>query len=311
MPEVASTTSSVETPIPKENTIPVEQPEVVDATPRSSFQPIFQRSPATSVGPSTTEHNVAEASPPSSPFVGGFPHKKPMEVLKRLQLKCQQSSGRYPSKTVPVKLSLEVAESLKQIRALLAGQDFLDKCTESPDMAWDALLRLRSLPLNRIHASVARVVIEFEAFFARFTRDLMESQSKRAQRTQLYSQIEAEWDSSVLREQKASQLYTQIQDHNEQMATLDQQRSSYLSQIEELQRKVAEIDEEKMRLNAVEGLPQLETADQEAQAGIVHARKALGLQKNVSLLDQVIFQLDARLVYERELFVELLSKFTV
>ena len=84
MPEVESTTSAIETPIPKENTIPVEQPEVVDATPRSSFQPIFQRSPATSVGPSTTEHNVAEASPPSSPSVGGFPHKKPMEVLKRL-----------------------------------------------------------------------------------------------------------------------------------------------------------------------------------------------------------------------------------
>ena len=115
----------------------------------------------------------------------------------------------------------------------------------------------------------------------------------------------------MLHERKVSQLYTQIQDHNEQMATLDQQKSLYLSQIEELQRKVAEIDEEKMRLNAVEGLPQQETDDQEAQARIVHARQALGLQKNVALLDQIIFQLDARLVYERELFVELLSKFTV
>lgn len=158
MPEVASTSSAVETPAPKDTTVPVEQPEAVEAIPKSSFQPIFQSPPATLVDPSTTAQNMSEASPPSSPSIGGFPHKKPMEVLKKLQLRRQQSSGRYPSKPVPAKLSPEMAESLKQIRTLLSGNDFLDKCAESPDMAKDVLQRLCSLPLNKILAFAARVV---------------------------------------------------------------------------------------------------------------------------------------------------------
>lgn len=64
-----------------------------------------------------------------------------------------------------------------------------------------------------------------------------------------------------------------------------------------------------MKLNSAEDLPRQETIDQEAQVGITHARQDLALQRNVATLDQVIFQLDARLVHERELFVELLAKF--
>lgn len=110
MPKVAPTPSAVETPLPRATTAPVKQPEVVDATPTSSFQPIFQRPPATTVDPSTTEQNASDASPPS---VGGFPNRKPMEVLKKLQLRRQQSSDRAPSTIVPVELSSDMAASLK------------------------------------------------------------------------------------------------------------------------------------------------------------------------------------------------------
>lgn len=74
---------------------------------------------------------------------------------------------------------------------------------------------------------------------------------------------------------------------------------------------MAEIYEEKRKLNEVEGLPQQATADQEIQAGIVHAQQALGMQKRVAILDQIILQLDARLAYERDLYIDLLSKFNV
>lgn len=203
---------------------------------------------------------------------------------------------------MPVEVSSEVAASLKQIRTLLSGDDFMEKCAESPDMAKDILQRLCSLPLNTIPASIARVVIEFEAFFTRFSRDLIESQLKKTHRAQLYNQINAEWDNNMLREQKANQLYSQIQ---------GQQKSQYLSQIEELQKKVAQIDEEKVKLSSVESLPQEETVDQEAQAGIIHARQPLALQKSAAALDYVILQLDARLVHKKELFVELLGKFPI
>lgn len=49
----------------------------------------------------------------------------------------------------------------------------------------------------------------------------MESQSKKSQRAQLCEQMDAEWDHSVSREQKANQFHSQIQGHNEQIVALD------------------------------------------------------------------------------------------
>lgn len=123
--------------------------------------------------------------------------------------------------------------------------------------------------------------------------------------------MDLEWDHSLTHEEKANQLHSQRQSHTEQKAALDEQKSLYQAQIVELQRKIAEIIEKKAFLDSVEGLPSQEMVDQEARAGIAHARQALALQKSDDQLERLIFKLDARLVYEKELFTEFLEKFPV
>lgn len=204
-----------------------------------------------------------------------------------------------------------MAASLRNIKALLSGGDFLDKCAENPDTSRGVLKLLSLLSLDEVPVSVARLVIEFEAFFTRFSRDLSNAQSKKSQRVQLREKMDLEWDHSLTREKKANQLHSQRQSHTEHKASLDEQKSLYQAQIMELQRKKAEIDEKKALLDLVEGLPSQEVVDQEAQAGITHAKQALALQKNVDQLDHSISKLDARLVYEKELFAEFLGKFPI
>lgn len=70
MPNVAHTPSTVEKPLPKATTVPETQPEVVKATPKTSFQPIFQKPPATPVDPPADEQDASDASPSSPPSKG-------------------------------------------------------------------------------------------------------------------------------------------------------------------------------------------------------------------------------------------------
>lgn len=137
-----------------------------------------------------------------------------MEVLRKLQL-FRQIPKHIPSISSSADLSPTLAALLRDLKAHLSSEDFLDSCAEDSDAARDTFKMLDLLSLPEVPTPISRFLIEFEAFCTRFSRDLSEARAKRTQWTQLCDQMEREWDQSLSCKEKATQLHSQRQSNAE------------------------------------------------------------------------------------------------
>lgn len=207
------------------------------------------------------------------------------------------------------KMDAYIFLKIKQLKTYLFKREILVVVTEEEALGVDVRKMLDELSRHKLPASMAKYLIEFEAFFTQLVKYLTLRQHSDFQIKMKLNEMRREWDFSEICERKLNDFEAKKPECFNKQQTFDQQISIYQAQMAELAKKIVEVEKQKASLDSTKTLSAQDVIDHEVFKGNAYGEKTLEIKERIGQLHEKRDLIDIKIDHEKTLFEDFKSTF--